>query len=181
MTTSANPQQSLLPSVLIQVAFRVENLEAACLEWASKVGAGPFLIRQHMKVQAKHNGQPAIYDHSAAFGQWGTLMLELIEVHECEPAGMKAVMEHDSLGQVNHFACYAEDLEATSAALEAAGFPLAMDLVSSSGMPVRYHDARALIGAVLEVYAPTEHIVEHYANVAALSVGWDGSDVIRYM
>ncbi|MSZ57477.1 MAG: hypothetical protein F2697_03000, partial [Actinobacteria bacterium] len=58
---------SALPTELVQIAFTVPDLEAACREWAERVGAGPFLIRQHMQVNATHDGEPAIYDHSAAF------------------------------------------------------------------------------------------------------------------
>lgn len=181
MPNPANPAQGVLPSQLVQIAYRVDDLEAACHEWAQKVGAGPFLVRRHLPVQARHDGQPAIYDHSAAFGQWGPLMLELIEVHECEPAGMREVLEHDLPGQVNHYACWVDDLEAASAALVEQGMPLTMALTSSSGMEVRFHDARHVLGGVLELYVGTEHLRGFYATVAAGAVDWDGSDVVRYL
>ncbi len=172
---------SALPSQLVQIAYRVPDLEAACREWAERVGAGPFLIRRHMAVTATHDGAPAVYDHSAAFGQWGPLMLELVELHECKPASMREVFEHDGPGQVNHFACFVDDLDVASAALEAQGFPLVLDLVSSSGMQVHFHDARSLVGGILELYVGTEHLRAHYDHVAALARDWDGTDVVRYM
>lgn len=168
-----------LPSHLVQIAYRVPDLEAACHEWAQKVGAGPFLVRSHLQVTATHDGQPAVYDHSAAFGQWGPVMLELIELHECEPASMREVLEHDHRGAVNHFACFVEDLDATSATLEEQGMPLTMALTSSSGMRVHFHDARESVGAVLELYVGTPHLRAFYDKVAALADGWDGTDVVR--
>ena len=181
MTNPPNPSQPTLPARMVQVAYRVNDLEAACHEWATRVGAGPFLVRNHLPVVATHNGQPAIYDHSAAFGQWGPVMLELIALHECEPSSMREVLEHDTVGQVNHFACFVDDLSAASAALEEQGIPLTMALTSSSGMQVHFHDARHAIGAVLELYVGTEHLTGFYATVAANAVGWDGSDVVRYL
>ncbi len=181
MTNPANPAQGTLPAQLVQIAYRVPDLEAACHEWATKVGAGPFLVRTHLPVTATHNGQEAIYDHSAAFGQWGPVMLELVQLHECEPASMRSVIEHDLPGQVNHYACFVDDLQAASDALIAQGMPLTMAITSSSGMTVHYHDARELIGAVLELYVGTEHLRAHYDRVAALARDWDGSDVVRYM
>jgi hypothetical protein len=178
---SANPAQSALPGRLVQIAYRVNDLEAACHEWAAKVGAGPFLVRRHLPVTAVHNDEPAIYDHSAAFGQWGPVMLELIELHECEPASMREVLEHDRGGQPNHFACFVDDLEAASASLEAQGMPLTMALTSSSGMNVRFHDARHVVGGVLELYVGSEHLRGFYDTVAANAVDWDGSDVVRYL
>lgn len=175
------PQTTARPNHLVQIAYRVDDLEAACHEWAQHVGAGPFLIREHMAVTVTHDGRPAVYDHSAAFGQWGPVMLELVKLHACEPESMRAVVEHDLPGQVNHFACFVDDLDEASAALEEQGFPLVMDLVSSSGMQVRFHDARPLVGGLLELYVGTEHLRAHYDHVADLARDWDGTDVVRYM
>jgi hypothetical protein len=172
---------SALPTELVQIAYTVPDLEAACHEWAERVGAGPFLVRRHMEIVATHDGQPAIYDHSAAFGQWGPVMLELVELHECEPTSMNEVFRHSASNQVNHYAFFVDDLEASSAALQAQGFPLTMELVSSSGMQVHFLDARSTIGGLLELYVGTPHLRAHYDMVAALAEGWDGTDVIRYM
>ncbi len=181
MPNPANPAQAALPARLVQIAYRVDDLEAACHEWAQRVGAGPFLVRRHLPVVATHNGEPAVYDHSAAFGQWGPVMLEIIQLHECEPASMREVLEHEVPGQVNHFACFVDDLEAASAALVEQGMPLTMSLTSSSGMEVRFHDARHVVGGILELYVGTEHLRGFYDKVAALADGWDGSDVVRYI
>lgn len=192
MPNPANPAQAALPARLVQIAYRVDDLEAACHDWAQKVGAGPFLVRRHLPVVASHHGKPAIYDHSAAFGQWGPVMLEIIQLHECEPASMRQVLEHEApgsatsgavpwAGQVNHFACFVDDLEAASAALIEQGMPLTMSLTTSSGMEVRFHDARHVVGGVLELYVDTEHLRGFYDTVASLAEGWDGSDVVRYV
>lgn len=181
VTGTAGPVQTVLPSALVQIAYRVTDLEAACRAWAATTGAGPFLIRRSIPVTATHRGEPAVYDHSAAFGQWGPLMLELVQLHACEPESMRAVIEHEQIGQVNHFACFVDDLEAASAALEAQGCPLTLTVITSSGMTVHYHDARAVIGAVLELYVGTEHLRALYRTVADLADGWDGSDPVRYL
>ena len=172
---------SALPTELVQIAFTVPDLEAACREWAERVGAGPFLIRQHMQVNANHDGEPAIYDHSAAFGQWGPLMLELVELHECSPAPLNDAFRHSAPNAVNHYAYFVEDLAASSAAIQEQGFPLMMELVSSSGMQVHFLDGRSTIGGLIEIYEGSEHIRAHYAKVAELARDWDGSDPVRYM
>lgn len=181
MANPANPGQGSLPAALVQIAYRVDDLETACHEWAQRVGAGPFLVRRHLAVEARHNGEAAIYDHSAAFGQWGPVMLELIVLHECEPASMREVLEHERPGTVNHFACFVDDLDSASAALIEQGMPLTMSLTTSSGMEVHFHDARDTIGGILELYVGTEHLRGFYDKVASLADGWDGSDVVRYV
>ena len=180
MPNPANPLQHALPGELVQIAYRVPDLVSACHEWAARVGAGPFLVREHMDVRATREGRPAVYDHSAAFGQWGPLMLELIQVHSCEPADLREVVEHDGPGQLNHVACFVADLAASTAALEAGGMPLVMSLVTSSGMDVNFHDGRHLMGGLVEMYVGTPHLRSFYATIATLAEGWDGSDVVRY-
>ena len=172
---------SALPTELVQIAYTVPDLEAACREWAERVGAGPFLIRPHLSVVATHNGEPAIYDHSAAFGQWGPLMLELVELHECSPAPLNEAFRHSAPNEVNHYAYFVEDLDASSAALEEQGFPLMMELISSSGMRVHFLDGRSTIGGLIEIYVGNEHLRAHYARVAELAQDWDGSDPVRSM
>ena len=94
---------------------------------------------------------------------------------------MREVLEHDSNGAPNHFACFVDDLEAASAALVEQGMPLTMALTSSSGMEVRFHDARHVVGGVLELYVGTPHLQGFYDKVASLADGWDGSDVVRWI
>jgi hypothetical protein len=55
-----------------------------------------------------------------------------------------------------------------------------MDLRTSSGMPVRFHDARSTLGHLVELYEPTDHLLAHYRLVADLAVGWDGVDPVRW-
>ena len=56
-----------------------------------------------------------------------------------------------------------------------------MKVTTSSGMPVHYHDARQVVGAVLELYVGTEHLRALYRKVADLAVDWDGTDPVRYL
>jgi hypothetical protein len=84
-------------------------------------------------------------------------------------------------GQFVQIAYRVDDLEASSATLVEQGMPLTMALTSSSGMEVRFHDARHVVGGILEIYVGTEHLRDFYGQVSAQAVGWDGSDVVRYM
>lgn len=180
MSNPPIPGIRALPRELVQIAYIVPDLEAACRDWAEKAGVGPFLMRPHMDIQGTHDGQPARYHHSAAFGQWGPLMLELIEVHECSPASMHEFFAHSAPNQVNHFAYFVEDLDVSSAALQAQGFPLITELTTTSGMRVQFLDGRELIGGLIELYVGTEHLRSLYDKVAAVHEGWDGSDLLRY-
>lgn len=170
---------ALSPTRLVQLAYRVHDIEAACRHWARTFGVGPFLLRRDMRVTTTHRGAPAAYDHSAAFGQWGPLMLELIEVHRCFPDTLLEVVEHDVMGQLHHVACFVDDLDATSAQLQADGTELAMEVVSTSGIRTHFLDTRSTTGCLLELYTPTPHLLALYDEVRSLAVDWDGSDPVR--
>lgn len=170
-----------LPGRLVQVAYRVGDLAAGCRRWASTMGAGPFLVREHLPVQATYHGAPAVYDHSAAFGQWGPLMLELITVHDAGPAPLAEALMHDQPGQLHHVACFVDDLDLSSAMLQEQGAPLLFELTSSSGMHVRFHDGRELLGGLIELYVANEHLQAHYDAVGELAAGWDGRHPVRDM
>ena len=164
--------------VLTQIAYLVDDVEAAARRYAAALGAGPFLVRRNIVSRDVQHGDEGAYTHTAAYGQWGPVMLELIEVTDVRPAPVAEAVLSLRTG-IHHVANFVDDLDAASAAHEAAGHPLLMNLRTSSGIPVHFHDARATLGHLVELYEPTEHLLAHYRRVAALAVGWDGTDPVR--
>ena len=55
--------------------------------WSTMLGAGPFFIIPNIRfgVLTHHNVQ-AVFDHSAALGQWGSIAIELMQIHVKDPA-----------------------------------------------------------------------------------------------
>ena len=108
---------------LHHVGYVVDDIPAA-VDWAvSALGAGPFFLIDHLPFDSvTFHGEPAAYDHSSAFGQWGSLKLELTVVHDAQPAGLADALGGPP-GRVGHVAWVVADLEAESARLAAAGVP----------------------------------------------------------
>lgn len=158
------------------VGYVVDDIPRA-VEWAvSVLGAGPFFLIEHVAFdEVTFHGEPAAYDHSSAFGQWGELKLELTVVHSAAPAGLA-----DALGRPGpgHVAWLAGDLEAETARLTAAGLPLVH--TGRSG-PVRAHwfDARATLGHHVEVLQRTPELLGFYERIRAAADGWVGADALR--
>src|ERR1700679_2660389 len=71
---------------ITHIGYVVDQIEPS-VDWAiSTLGAGPFFLISHLKFDTcTFNGQPAEYDHSSAFGQWGKIMVELTVVHGATP------------------------------------------------------------------------------------------------
>ena len=98
----------------VQIAYAVDDVVAAASAWTAR-GAGPFFVREHIPVSnARMHGQPAEFDHSSAYGQWGDVMIELIcEHHQLDERIGPA-------SGVHHIAFFVPDLAEAQATLSKA-------------------------------------------------------------
>jgi hypothetical protein len=101
---------------IVQIAYIVPEVRAAAQRWAGRVGAGPFFVFDHFELTATHDGKPAVLDHSPAFGQWGDVQVELIQLHELEPAPFREAFGGGKIG-LHHLTWFPDDLDAEGARL----------------------------------------------------------------
>lgn len=163
----------------VQLAYAVPDAVEAARRWARDLGAGPFLVRPHIPLaRVEYRGAPGEFDHTSAYGQWGSLMVELVQVHGTTPNVVNERFAPHESG-LHHVAYIVDDLAATSAALTARGHATAMSAWTSSGLQFDFVDTVAEFGHMLELYERNEHLVAFYARVADAAIGWDGSDPVR--
>ena len=113
---------SALPSIH-HVGYVVEDLRAGVQRFAAGFGAGPFFAMEHIAFEeVTYRDGPAVYDHSSAFGQWGPILVELTEVHDAQPAGLREALVAPGAG-VGHVAWLAESLDAEAARLRRSASP----------------------------------------------------------
>ena len=163
---------------IVQIAYIVPDVRAAAQQWVDRVGAGPFFVFDHFELTASHRGEPAVLDHSPAFGQWGDVQVELIQLHELEPAPFREAFGGGKIG-VHHMTWFPDDLDAEGARLEELGWPCVLDMTGHTGTRALFHDARPDLGHFIELYVGTPQIRRHYESVARAARGWDGSNPIR--
>lgn len=163
----------------MQIAYAVPDVRAAAEEWVSRWGAGPFFVRDHIPVtEVVYRGQAGAFDHSSAYGQWGDVMVELVQDHGTGPSAVRDMYAPNESG-LHHLAYFVDDLDATIARLAEVGYELAMSATSGGGVRFHFVDARSTHGHMLELYEPTARLRGFYAAVAAAADGWDGSDPLR--
>jgi hypothetical protein len=120
------------------------------------------------------------FDHSSAYGQWGSLMVELVVQHNADDSALHEMFPHGSGREgLHHAALFVDDLEAAIARFEAEAAPLAQLSVTAGGTAFAFVDTRASLGHMLELYEPTEQLAGFYDFVAAAAQGWDGRDLVR--
>lgn len=167
----------------VQIAYAVRDVRAAAEHWAESVGAGPFFVNEHIAVRdVRYRGAPATFDHSSAYGQWGSVMVELVQDHTVGPSAVRDVVGEGGEG-LHHVAFLVDDLAAARASLTARGWPEAMVATAGTGAGTVFvfHDATSELGHMIELYERSDRLVGFYAMVAAASDGWDGRDPVRFL
>ncbi len=159
------------------VAYAVRDLEAAIQRAVTALGAGPFLVLDDIELETTSRGEPARFLHSAAFGQYGAVALELMQIKSCEPARIADAMR-GPVPSVNHFGYVAPSLPAARDQLEALGIPAFLQ-ARTGEIEFTMHDARSLWGHNIELHADGASIRQFWAGVRDSSVGWDGTHPIR--
>jgi hypothetical protein len=163
---------------VVQVAYAVADVRAGAERFAARLGAGPFFVRHHaLPSRVEHDGRAAEFDHSSAYGQWGTVQVELVEVHRAEPASLAEIVRRTT--GIHHMATFVASIDAERERLDALGWPPVMTAETASGLRYAFHDARDHLGHLLEVYEASEGVLRLYDMVADAARGWDGADPVR--
>jgi hypothetical protein len=164
----------------VQVAYAVPDAVEAAARWYRLFGAGPFFVRPHLElVDVIVRGRPGTFDHTSAYGQWGPVMVELVQVHGGGPSPIGELHGPGESG-LHHLAFAVEDLDTVLARLIAEGHQLAMSARTTSGVEFYFVDAVACCGHLLELYRPSARLQSFYSTVAAAADGWDGNDPVRW-
>ncbi len=174
--SGAGPRASV--SGVVQIAYLVDGVRAAALRHSEQFGSGPFFVAEHIPLEwVVHDGRPALFDHSSAYGQWGDIMVELVDVHAAEPAPLAAALRSGRAG-LHHVARLADDLDVEAAHLAASGCAQVMLAATARGQRFAFH-ATPDLGHLLEIYEPSDGLLGIYRGVARAAEGWNGSQPIR--
>lgn len=158
----------------VQIAYAVDDVIAAAEAWVER-GAGPFFVRRHIEVSASRmHGEPAAFDHSSAYGQFGDVMVELLCEHHpvTERVGPTT--------GVHHMAFFVDDVPTAQAVLVDHGWPEAL-YAEAGTTAFALHDATAELGHLVEIYAESDALRSFYAMVSQASADWEGSDPVRVL
>ncbi len=164
----------------VQIAYAVPDVDASAARWAADFGAGPFFIRRHIEGHdVVYRGAPALFDHSSAYGQWGPVMVELIQDHCTVPSIVRERYGVNETG-LHHMAFAVPNLDAATAHLKSLGVELAMSARSTN---TRYHfmDTAATLGHMVELYERSDRLESFYALVRDAAVGWMGDNPVRQL
>jgi hypothetical protein len=161
--------------VIKQIAYVVDDLDAAMARWVEIVRAGPFFRIDNAQVQdMRYRGRGAEATMSLAVGNSGGVQIELIQLMDGAPSVYRELPRG-----VHHLALLARDFEAESARLERLGHPVAWALTLPGICRVRYHDTLASFGHFIELWESTDTFRGLLDMVENAARDWDGRDPVR--
>lgn len=165
---------------LMQVAFIVDDVEAAAQAWIKTTGIGPFYMVPHIQLtEMTYRGQPGEgLDFSVALAQSGGMQVELIQQHCNRPSAYRDTIAKGTQG-FHHFCIYTDDYDATRQRYVDQGFIVAVD--SKFGeMRFCYVDTAPALGCMIEIVEQADSQSVAFTKIAQGAADWDGvTDPIR--
>lgn len=172
-------QSTFMKHPIRQVAYFVPDARAAALQHAAAFGSGPFFVADHIPLcLARYRGKPGALDHSSAYGQWGDVMVELVQVNSPEPSVFTDLYPKGGPG-FHHIALIVDNLAAAMQRFEKAGFEEGFYGEVMPGAGFAMMDATRQFGHFIELYEPSPPLLGVYHLVKSASLVFDGTNVCR--
>lgn len=173
---SAN-SNSILGQSIVHVGYSVESIPRAVDFLVRSFGAGPFFLMENIRIPHLKNANGSIvWEHSAAFGQWGGVAVELQQIDKLEPSdAFGATYQRSRV--FNHVAYAVDDLAEENERLQELGFDLLFEAVNGPHRSNLY-DA-PLLGHTIEVHQAFDLFFTFHASLADAAENWDGTQPLR--
>jgi Glyoxalase/Bleomycin resistance protein/Dioxygenase superfamily len=163
----------------VQIAYFVNDIKESARRMGSLTGAGPFYIIENIELEwSEHRRSSCDFVHSSAYGQWGNVMVELVQQESEGPSPFRDMYAPGEEG-IHHVACFVDSVEDSIRLYEERGYPLATRAKAKLGTEFAFIDTRKLLGHMVEIYVENDAMSGFYNLVKEASVGWDGSNILR--
>lgn len=167
----------ILPGAsIVQMAWVVDDLEAAATRLSKLMQCGPFLMNRHIRLDDPHHrGRPQRTDFSLALAQAGPVQVELVQQHDDTPSVYRDVFPDGPPGGMafHHVAVIVPSVAEETARYNAMGFETA-----SSGrfgpIDFTYVDTTPACGFMVEVLPDMKPMHDFFAKVREAAERWDG-------
>jgi len=162
-----------------QVAYFVDDVRRSAADMTRTFGAGPFFVIDRIELAwCRHRGEDCPFVHTSAYGQWGEVMMELVQQESEGASPFRDLFDPGTFG-LHHVATIVDDLTDAKHAYENNGLSVATEAQTLGGTEFAFIDATQTMGHFIEIYERSEELVGFYAMVREAASGWQGDQPLR--
>lgn len=165
---------------MVQLAYVVEDMDAALNYWTDTMGAGPFYRMTVEVPDGMFRGTRCDTRYEAAFGYHGDMNIELLAQANGAPSVYREMLDTTGPG-FHHFMIKTDDYDEKIARYADAGSHIAFEAQLPGSGRWAYLDARSQIGSYIEIYEMQPHIADMWDKMKTAHQNWDGSNPVRTM
>lgn len=164
---------------VMQLAYLVDDLDAAARHWAQFAGCGPFFALRHLTFQTcLYRGAPCTADISVGIAYSGDIQIELIQQHNDAPSIYRDFAQRGNSQGGHHVGVLSADIDADLAHLKAMGHEPVQWGDMPNGMRFAYVESPAHPGAMVELIGATPGVTAFFGQMRDVARNWDGKDAI---
>ncbi len=164
---------------VMQMAYVVEDLQAAIDWWVGDAQTGPWFVLDHFwAADQVYRGAPSTADISIAMGFAGHMCIELMQPLDDHPSVYKEIIERSGYG-FHHLGIAVPDVDTAIIDYEQRGYELAFRAAVPTGGTVAFMDDGKNDPGFVELIPATPGMNETFTRWWQASVDWDGKDPVR--
>lgn len=164
---------------IIQMAYVVEDIQAAIDWWIADARTGPWFLLDHFWAEDQtYRGAPSRADVAIAMGFAGSMCIELIQPLDDHPSVYKEVIDLRGYG-FHHIGIAVPDVDAAIPDYLARGYATAFRANVPTGGAVAYMDDGRNVPGFVELIPATPGMDATFTTFWQASVDWDGRDPVR--
>lgn len=166
---------------IMQVAYVVDDLEAAAARWASFLNIGPWVLMEHFPAEEKkYYGAPTDIDLSIALAYGGGMCFELIYQHNKTPSVYSDLVDRDGFGAFHHWAIGTETFDEDVARYQSEDCEVAFSgkVVPVGGLRFAYIDTMKELRGMIELIEMGPLVEDLFAGIREQANTWNRKTVL---
>ncbi|MEM7096781.1 MAG: VOC family protein [Pseudomonadota bacterium] len=164
---------------VVQIAYHVPDIEVAASRFSTTYGAGPFFVSRNITLsRATHRGEECRFVHSSAYGQWGNVMVEMVQQEDAGASPFRDLYTEQESG-LHHTAIMVDDLDQAIENFHQQKIELATLATTETGTTFAFLDALDSQGHFIEIYERSPGLLQFYDAVRHAAQGWDKQAPVR--
>ena len=164
-----------------QIAYFVKDAKAAALRHHRMFGSGPYYLSENIPLaRSIHRGVQRPLDHTSAYGQCGSVMIEFVQQNNPGPSAFHDMYpEQSERYGLHHVALFVASVEQELRRFEGEGYAIALDAAMSDGFRFAFVDTSDSLGHMLELYEPKDVLTGFYEMVEKSAGDFSSGEIIE--